>query len=298
MIKKYLIYPAEAIALSLLLLIFWLPGLAVGSWLGGMFGRFIGPLFGITGIARQQIRLAFPDWADDKVDPTVRDMWENVGRTLAEYPHLYKFKRKFQSNEIPIEGKEILENMRDKNKQAIFFSAHLGNWELSLLLGQRYDLDLISIYRAPNNPWVDWILKKCRQEVVGDLLTKGPQGARGVVQAAKTGRNIALLIDQKMNDGIPVPFFGRDAMTAPAIAQVALKNNLWLVPVHVVRERGVEFRIVVEKPFKLKNTKNKKADIHAAMVRLNKYIEGWVTQHPSQWFWLHKRWPKKTAEKK
>jgi KDO2-lipid IV(A) lauroyltransferase len=100
-----------------------------------------------------------------------------------------------------------------------------------------------------------------------------------------------MLVDQKMNDGIPVPFFGRDAMTAPAAAQLALRFDAVLMPVRVERVRGAHFRIYMRPPIEVERTGNKHDDTLALMRKVNLEIESWVREEPGMWLWLHRRWP-------
>ena len=95
-----------------------------------------------------------------------------------------------------------------------------------------------------------------------------------------------------MNDGIAIPFFGRNAMTAPALAELALRNDCPIIPAHVVRTKGANFQIIVEEPLVIKKTGHKKTDIETIMRKVNARIEVWVREHPAQWLWLHNRWPK------
>lgn len=261
---------------------------ALGGWLGRTFGY---PL-PVTRRARRNLKLAFPDWSDDKVEQTLRRMWDNLGRVAGEYPHLDKFGYG-PGERVEIEGVEHLLSLRDDGKPGIFFSAHCGNWELGGLSAARNGLPITLIYRAANNPLVNWIFAKGRAAVAGiDVIPKGSSGARQALARLKQGGHLGMLIDQKMNDGIAVPFFGRDAMTAPALAAFALKFKCPVVPAHAVRQKGARFRIIFQPPLEIAETGEMHADILAIMTQVNRLIEDWVLDHPDQWMWLHNRWPK------
>jgi KDO2-lipid IV(A) lauroyltransferase len=100
-----------------------------------------------------------------------------------------------------------------------------------------------------------------------------------------------VLVDQKMNDGIPVPFFGRPAMTAPAVAQLALRFDCAIIPARVERLKGARFRLTAFPPIEIAKTGNRQADTLAIMTRINAVVEGWIRERPDLWFWLHRRWP-------
>ena len=152
-------------------------------------------------------------------------------------------------------------------------------------------MPLTVVYRAANNPFVDYLLLAVRRHGVGaEFISKGKAGARELLSAIEAGRHVGLFVDQKMNDGIPVPFFGRDAMTAPALARLALKSDRPIVPLRVERLRGATFRITVHPPLDVPRTGDREADVFNVMVRVNGILEAWIRQSPGQWFWVHDRW--------
>jgi KDO2-lipid IV(A) lauroyltransferase len=152
-------------------------------------------------------------------------------------------------------------------------------------------LGVAEIYRAANNPFVDNLIAQFRSPIGSELVPKGALGARRAIAALKEGRHIAMLVDQKMNDGIAVPFFGREAMTAPAAAQLALRFNGAIVPARVERTRGAHFRIVFSPPVALSRSGDRHADVRAIMTRVNAEMESWIRERPEMWLWLHRRWP-------
>jgi KDO2-lipid IV(A) lauroyltransferase len=107
----------------------------------------------------------------------------------------------------------------------------------------------------------------------------------------RRGAHLALLADQKLNDGIAVPFFGRPAMTAPALALLALRFDCTVLPARVERLRGAHFRLTLYPPLELPRSGDRDADVAALMERVNRTLEGWIRERPEQWFWLHNRWP-------
>ena len=100
-----------------------------------------------------------------------------------------------------------------------------------------------------------------------------------------------MLADQKMNDGIPVPFFGRPAMTAPALAALALRFDCDVLPARAERLAGAHFRLTVFPPLPLPRTGDSHADAAALMAQVNAILETWIRDRPEQWFWVHQRWP-------
>jgi len=261
------------------------------SALGGGVARVLGPRLGISKRARENLRLAMPELTTPERERIVRGMWDNLGRVLAEYPHLKKFRIDDASARVAFEDGGNLVGGREPHRRTIFFSAHCGNWELAPRAATQLGFDVTGFYRAPNNPIVDRLLLWVRGRASGELVPKGAVAARRAFAALKGGRDLCMLIDQKMNDGIAVPFFGRAAMTAPALATLALRFDCAVVPARVVRLEGARFRVISESPLALPTGGNAAADQLALMTAVNAVVERWVREHPEQWLWLHRRWP-------
>ena len=155
----------------------------------------------------------------------------------------------------------------------------------------RYGLPLQIVYRAANNKWADRLFLRGRRDVVGGLIPKGAKGARLMVKALNEGKSMGMLVDQKMNDGIAVPFFGRDAMTPPALAQLALKYDCTVIPTCVERLCGARYRLVFEAPRELPRTGTRHADVLTLMTAVNARIETWVRRRPGQRQCSHSHWP-------
>jgi KDO2-lipid IV(A) lauroyltransferase len=124
------------------------------------------------------------------------------------------------------------------------------------------------------------------------MFPKGAHGARLALSHVIAGGSLGLLVDQKMNDGIAVPFFGRPAMTAPAAAQFALRFGLPLVPIRVQRLGPARVRMIVEPALDVPLSGQRQADVLALATAMNEAVERWVRADPCAWLWLHKRWPK------
>lgn len=260
------------------------------SGLGGWIGRTLGPRLGKSRIARRNLEQAFPEATPTDIQSIIRDMWDNLGRNVFEFPHLPRVKTDGPDARLFIEGREHLETLRDDGLPGLFVSAHIGNWETGSLAAAAVGLPMHLFYRAPNNPMMERLFAK-RQATNGELLKKGTTGARRALQLLKQGEHIGILVDQKMNDGIPVPFFGRDAMTAPAVAQFALRFDCPVVMVRIERLGGCRFRITIEPPLEITRTDDNEADVLALMTKINHRLEDWIRERPAQWFWVHRRWP-------
>jgi KDO2-lipid IV(A) lauroyltransferase len=275
----------EALLLKWVFSAFRTMPLDVASFAGGAIARAIGPFMSAHHTAKKNLKLAYPKLTPSEHYALLSGMWDNLGRTAAELPHLpgKLFSR------VEMIGHE---HIPEPGKPALFFSAHLGNWELNAPMAFRHGVPLSLIYRHANNPYVDEVIRSLRASQCTDLFAKGPKGGAGLMRSLRAKQSIAMLIDQKMNDGIALPFFGHNAMTATAIAELALRFDLPIIPAHIVRTKGAHFKGYVSPPLAYEKTGDKEKDVRAIMLAINRMVEGWIREHPEQWFWVHKRWPK------
>lgn len=282
---KDLSYRLQALALKILFAFFRLLPLDTASNIGGMLGRKIGPFLSAHRTAQKNLEMIFPEKTPTEIAHILRGMWDNLGRVAAELPYL---PTEALYSRVTLKGSE---NFPKPGQPVLFFSAHLGNWELTYPTAFESGLSMTLIYRHANNPYVDKLITNMRQSRCTHLLPKGPRGALKMAHAIKRGDAIAMLIDQKMNDGIAVPFFGRPAMTAPAIAKLALRYDLPIIPARVARTSGCHFETTIFPPLAYEKTGDEEADVLAIMIRINALLENWIREEPEQWFWVHKRWP-------
>lgn len=256
------------------------------SRFGGALFRMLGPFMGISKVARRNLALCFPDWSQSKIDTTVKGMWENLGRVVAEYPHLEAIAK---SDRIRFRNADAFRAIKDGGKPTIFVSGHIGNWELlppALLFTQ--GLTMHSVYRAPNNPLVDRLLVQLR--AFGGALRSFGKNRRGLAETLKAlqeGTCVGMLVDQKMNTGINVPFFGHPAMTSTAFVELAKKLSCPVIPGRIIRTSGCRFEIELSDALVIDGR-----DTSAIVADMHTHLERWITEYPEQWLWLHRRWKK------
>jgi len=192
------------------------------STIGGALARAIGPRLGISKRARLNLSRALPELSKAEVAHIIAGMWDNLGRVAAEYPHLRHIRVFDPGGRVETRGIEHLDRALAADRRVILFGGHIGNWEIAGLAAAQYGLDIAQIYRAPNNPLIDRIVARLRGGG-SELIPKGTIASRRAVAALRRGGHVSLLADQKLNEGLAVPFFGRPAMTAPALALLALR---------------------------------------------------------------------------
>jgi KDO2-lipid IV(A) lauroyltransferase len=280
----------EALAAGLAFRAFGALPIDSASAIGGALGRLIGPLLGISGQARRNLQRALPELSDREISGIVAAMWDNLGRVAAEYPHLREIRVFERGGRVETHGFEHIDRAIAAGRRMIIFSAHIANWEIGMLAAVQYGIRVAQIYRAANNPLVDRMITRFRGEG-GELIPKGAVAARRAVATLRHGAHLTMLADQKLNDGIPVPFFGRPAMTTSALASLALRFDCDVLPARVERLKGAHFRLTVFPALPLRRSGNPHADVADLMAQVNAVLESWVRDCPEQWFWVHHRWP-------
>lgn len=277
-------------AIALMALFEALP-LDAASAIGGFLARSIGPRLGASKRARRNLERAMPELSALERERVIARMWDNLGRVIAEYPHVGRIKCFVPGTRLPVVGTEHVDYAKARGKPIIFLSGHYGNWEATGIAAAQYGLPLALVYRAPNNPVVAKLMDRLRANFSGSVIPKGAGGAKQLIQALRAKDTIGILMDQKMNDGIPIPFFGRDAMTAPGAVELALRYDCTLLMARATRTKGAHFVLSVSPPIEIARTGDRHADTRTTLTRINTELERWIREDPGQWFWLHKRWP-------
>ncbi len=265
---------------------------ATASNLGGFVARGIGPWLRVSRVADANLRLAMPDLGAAGRARIIRGVWDNLGRTACEFPHIRHLGHTESGPGIEIVCEpERLAAFR-AGGAVIFVSGHMANWEAMMPLlagaGPRPGV----FYRAARNPLVDRLIQTQRGATRIALFAKGATGARAAMLHLRDGGQLGLLADQKMNDGIAATLFGQPAMTASAPAALALRFGCPLVPVRVERLGPARIRVVVEPALAAPASGDRHADVAVLTQMVNDRLEAWIRARPCQWLWLHRRWPK------
>jgi KDO2-lipid IV(A) lauroyltransferase len=286
-------YLAEAAAFFTFIGIFRLFGVDTASALGGFIGRQIFYRTRITGRARVNLRAAYPSMSETEMEAIVVEMWDNLGRTVAEYAHLDKFSLTGPNPRLTVAGTAHAEAAIASGKGVIFISGHFANWEMMAFTAHQLGYESGEVYRPLNNPYVDrWMVRQRVLNGPKEQIAKGAHGTRRIFTLLRAGKCILLLADQKTNEGLPAPFFGRDAMTTPAPAALALKLGAVVLPASNERLGGARFRMKICPPIAFEASGDHDRDILVLTAKITEAIETMVRERPSQWLWIHRRWPK------
>ena len=267
--------------------IFKLLGLKISSFIGGKIFQFIGPFFRSKKIIHLNIKRAFPNLEQKEINKITSNMWNNYGRVFAEYMFIKKFRNNQLNNNIIIEGKEILNDLKKKNIKAIFISGHFSNFELMAMQIEKIGIKIATIYRPLNNIFLNFIMENIRtKHICKKQIKKGIGGLKDLLKLNKEGYSTALMIDQRVSQGSKLDFFNEKAFTTTIPAQLVKKFNIPVVPIFIERIDGIKFEMKVQKPIYFPDD----CSIDDITVKLNKILEKMILDSPNYWIWSHNRW--------
>ena len=214
-------------------------------------------------------------------------MWENYGRILSEYMFIKNFRNSKYKKFLTIEGQEILNELKDSKEPVVFISGHFNNFELMAMQIEKSGINLAAIYRPLNNIFLNKIMERIRKKYICmNQIKKGRSGTRELLEYFKKNYSIALMIDQRVSEGIRLNFFGQSALTTTIPAQLVKKFGCKIVPIYIERINDINFKMVINKPIHF----NKESSIEEISLDLNKWLEKMILLNPSQWIWSHDRW--------
>ena len=284
---KIIKYFFEFIIILFLFFIYKILGLKISSYISGKLFEFFGPLFRSKKIIVSNIQRAIPGANLQKINDIKKNMWNNYGRTLSEYMFLKNFRNNNLKSNINIEGMEFLEQIKLEKNPVIFVSGHFSNFELMAMQIEKSGINLAAIYRPLNNIFLNVLMERIRKKYIcKKQIKKGTSGVRELLKLYKKGYSIALMLDQRVSEGIKSKFFNQDAFTTTIPAQFVKKFNCKIVPIYIERFNDINFDIKIEKPLEFsKDTSTKEITRD-----LNIWLEKMILKNPYKWIWSHNRW--------
>ena len=280
-------YFFEFVIIIFLFLIFKIIGYKKASNFGEFIGKKFGPMFRSHKKILENLKNSNIGKSEQERNIMIDKMWGNYGRIFAEYVYIKDFREKNLNNNIEINGKEFLEEIKKNNEPVIFISGHFNNFELMAMTLEKSGIDLAAIYRPLNNKFLNPIMEKIRKKYIcKKQIKKGISGTKDILRFFKNGISVALMIDQRVSEGISCNFFNRKALTTTIPAQFAKKFNCKIVPVYIERIEKYQFRIEIFKPIEFsQNESSEKTTLN-----LNVILENMIKKNPDQWIWTHDRW--------
>ena len=284
---KYIKYFVQFLFAILSFMIFKILGPSLSSKLSGKIFKLIGPFFRPKNIIHSNIKRGIPNISSENLDKIANLMWSNYGNVFAEFMFLKNFRYGNLSSKIQVDGQDILDDIKKSNKQVIFISGHFCNFELMAMYLEKTGINLATIYRPLNNFFLNGFMERIRTKYICKYqIKKGIGGLKKLINLKKKNFSTALMIDQRVSEGILSNFFNQEALTTTIPAQLVKKFNIPIVPVYIERIGSLNFKITVNKPINFQND----SSIKNITDDLNKILERMILNKPEQWIWSHNRW--------
>ena len=284
---KNIIYFLQFIIVIIFFIFFKILGPNKSSFISGKLFELIGPFFRSKKLINLNIKKALPNINSEDLKKITKLMWNNYGRVFAEYLFIKEFRYGKLSKNIKVEGQEFLDQIKAENNQVIFVSAHFGNFELMAMYLDKSGINLSAIYRPLNNIFLNKIMERIRKKYIcKNQIKKGIGGLRELIILNKQNYSTALMIDQRVSEGIFSNFFSQKALTTTIPAQLVKKFNQPIIPVYIERVKDINFKIIINKPINF----SKNDSIQHITDELNKILEEMILKKPEQWIWSHNRW--------
>ena len=284
---KIIKYFLQFIIILIFFMIFKILGQKNASNFSAKILSIIGPIFRSKKIIESNIVRAIPDINSNDIKIIINNMWINYGRILSEYVFIKDFRQSKLKDNIKIEGHEILEKIKRENKPVIFVSGHFNNFELMAMHIESSGINLAAIYRPLNNKFLNLIMEKIRKKYIcRNQIKKGISGTRQLLSFFKNGSSIALMIDQRVSEGIKSKLFKHEAFTTTIPAQFVKKFNCKIVPIYIERIHDINFKLTIHNPLEFSENDS----IDSITSDLNELLEKMILKNPEQWIWSHNRW--------
>ena len=278
-------YFFQYIVIIFLFIIYRLLGLKYSLILSGKIFSLIGPIFRSKKISNQNLSIAFDKLNNSQKENIIKKMWFNYGKIFAEYMFIKDFRK--NSIKIIVENQDELKNIKESKKPVIFISGHFNNFELMAMHIEKSGIDLAALYRPLNNHYLNPIMENIRTKYIcGKQIKKGISGTKNLLRYFKDGTSIALMIDQRVSEGIKCNFFNKEALTTTIPAQFAKKFDAKIVPIYIERLEDNNFKLKIYNTLSFK----KNDSIEVITLELNKILEEMIKKNPEQWIWTHNRW--------
>ena len=281
-------YFVQFLVIIFLFFIYKIIGLRFSSILSGYIMLLLGPLFRSKNLSNDNLKKALPNSTDCQRKKILGRMWFNYGQILSEYMFIKNFRKseKF-SKKVSVVNQKVLEIIKSETNPVIFISGHFNNFELMAMHIEKSGIDLATIYRPLNNIFLNPIMEQIRKRYIcKKQIKKGISGTKQLLKHFKKKTSVALMIDQRVSEGIRSNFFDKEALTTTIPAQFIKKYNIKVVPIYIERFKDNNFKIEIYDPIAFK----KDETINSITLHLNKILEKMIMRNPEQWIWTHNRW--------
>ena len=284
---KTIIYFFQYLLIKIFFIIFKFIGYERASNFGEKLGKKIGPFLKSKVVIRKNFKIYNPHLDEMTIEKLIERMWGNYGRIFAEYMYIKDFRLNKLDRHLKLNGLENLKNIKERKQRVVFISAHFNNFELMAMQIEKYGFDIGAVYRPLNNIFLNRTMEKIRKNYICKIqIKKGLSGLRDILKILKKNYSIAMMIDQRVTEGIKIDFFNKPAFTTSIPAQLVKKFNCPIIPVYIERKNKINFELTFNKPIYFSENES----LENISKELNIWLEKMIVKNPDQWIWSHNRW--------
>ncbi|MCJ8518041.1 KDO2-lipid IV(A) lauroyltransferase [Pseudorhizobium tarimense] len=263
--------------------------------------RWVGPKFFRHRLMLTNLRNAYPEKSDAEIQQIAVASWGHMGRLAAEYVFLDRLfdydPERDEPGRVEVSGVPIFLDLRDNPRPFIVFTGHTGNFELLPVAGKSFGLDVMVLFRPPNNPYIAEKVFGFRSSRMGQLVPSHAGSSFALARRLEAGGGVGVLVDQKFKKGLTTTFFGRPVRTNPLLAKLVRQFDAEVYPARCIRLPGNRYRLEIEPKVAIPRDASGNVDVQATAQLLNDKVESWVREYPEQWLWYHDRWQIKKSLK-
>ncbi|GAB4299950.1 MAG: lysophospholipid acyltransferase family protein [Desulfuromonadia bacterium] len=267
----------------------------VGGWIGSLLRLFLPSRFrvaleGLSSSINWMRR--HPQWGGGDRSPRelALETFRNIGRSLLETCLIYAGKGERLIDRIEMRGVEAYQSAREKGRGVILLTAHCGNWELVALgFSRLMKTPMAVVARKQNNPHLNRLVERVRLQYDNRIIYK--EGAlREILKTIARNGVVGMLVDQAVipEEGVKIDFLGRPAWCAKSPVLIARKSGVPVVPAFTHREGGRH--VITFFPELSFVDDDSPQGVTENVRRYCQAIECFIVMHPTNWYWVHRRW--------
>ena len=229
----------------------------------------------------RNLALVMPEKAGDK--SFIKQVTRHIGRGFMVLFYTEDYHAKLSGVEMSPDAFAEIKAAQAAGRPVIIVSGHFGEWEAIRVMLARAGMPSASIYREATNPIFERHFAKAMAVGGAGLFQTGMKGTRNMLKHLRGGGVITILLDQRVNEGVPLDFLGQPALSSPVMAELARKTGALFVPAYAPLKADGRVEIIVEPSIA-------HGDPLKMLQAVNDSLSAEVRAHPEQWYWLHNRW--------
>ena len=258
-------------------------------------GTALGRLFHALHRSRRELavanlRAAFPARSDRECRAILRATFEQFGRHVVDFLNFSAMRPERMLELVEVVGAAHVERAEARGRGVMYFTGHFGSWELQVIVHAHRFGPIVMVARTLDNPLLERMIERLRGRA-GTRVVPRRGAVRGLLGALKRRESVGMMIDQHMHDrsAVEVTFFRRPASTTSAIAALALRTGVPVIPVFALPMPRGRYRLIYEPPVEPPGADDPDP-VRTYTQRCTDVLEAYVRRYPHLWLWMHRRW--------